>query len=65
MNSGSFEVRAYVGRYRQSGFMCYKSAAAHAQEQADKEGQPFEVTERVVRCIIRPTKQEAKTDGTH
>lgn len=51
-----FEIRAYVGQYRESGFTSYGDAARRAQELANKEGQPFIVNEIVLRCIIKSEK---------
>lgn len=54
-----FEVRAYIGLYRESGFTSYADAARRAQELANKEGQPFVVNEIVLRCIIKAEKPDA------
>lgn len=47
-----FEVHAYIGRYRKTGFTSYQDAAEHAREMVRLTGQPHCVYETIRRCII-------------
>lgn len=52
-----FEIKDYIGPFRQGGFTSYGDAARAAQTRADETGQPCVVNEIVLRCIVKVSKK--------
>jgi hypothetical protein len=52
-----FEIKDYIGPFRQGGFTSYEDAARAAQTRADETRQPCSVYELTLRCIVKASKK--------